>query len=266
MSSGPPVVAVAGLVLAAVLLWPAARDLAQLPEQSSERRGGRRRPPGPAAWSLPFRPGWGGQAPSPALGRGAGVLGIGRLLGRQAAHEAVATDVLLVLDLMAAALTSGAEPQRALAVTVAQLPEHSSVRARLSAPGALEPSQLPQTWRDLAAQGGAIELVMLSEAWRLSVEAGVPLAAAVERCADAVRQGVSFRGRVQIALAGPRATMWLLTALPLLGPPVGWAFGVDPGQLYWSGGGVRLALVAGLVLLVLGWCWCQLLVGQVRRA
>ncbi len=257
------------LVVGTALLWPTGDPGLAVADQ--RRAGSGQGWAARAVGADPLARGWRGRPVGPhrLLGPVGALASRMRRLAlrswtRRRGDDTVAGDTLLVLDLLAAALSAGAEPQRAVALTAAQLPASSVVRAALTA-NAADPSRLPQMWRALARQGRVPELEVLAQAWRLSWQAGVPLGAAVERSAAQLREGVAFRGRVQVALAGPRATMWVLTGLPLLGPPVGWALGVDPVRLYWSSPISRAACCVGLVLLAAGWLWCRSLVARVDR-
>ncbi len=174
--------------------------------------------------------------------------------------RAAITEVLAVLDLAEAALQAGCAAERAVELAVTELPVGSPVRAIL-----LEVRPIPEAWRRVAATTGAESVALVARAWELSERLGAPLAPSVATAAQLVRRSLRLQDRVDTALAGPRATMRLLTALPLVGPLVGWAFGVDPVRLYWAGPVTQLATLAGLGLLLLGRLWCQALVRRVCR-
>ncbi len=118
-------------------------------------------------------------------------------------------------------------------------------------------------WDDWAGRSGSDELAFVAAAWRLSERTGAPLAAAVERAARGLRDVRRRRGRVSAAVAGPRATVTVLTALPLAGPLLGLACGVDPGTLYLGSPLSSAAVVAGAGLAVLGRWWCSRMVRAV---
>ena len=102
---------------------------------------------------------------------------------------------------------------------------------------------------------------LLAAAWRLGLECGAPLTDAVEASASAIRaQHVAHR-RAEVARAGPQASMWLLSVLPLAGPLAAVAIGVDPMTTF--GQPVALAsLAAGLVLTATGWWWSRRLLAR----
>jgi tight adherence protein B len=118
-------------------------------------------------------------------------------------------------------------------------------------------------WDDWASRSGSDELAFVAAAWRLSERTGAPLAAAVERAARGLRDVRRRRGRVSAAVAGPRATVTVLTALPLAGPLLGLACGVDPRTLYLGSPLSTAAVVVGAGLAVLGRWWCARMVRAV---
>ncbi|MEO5610616.1 MAG: hypothetical protein ABIQ61_10985 [Ornithinibacter sp.] len=68
--------------------------------------------------------------------------------------------------------------------------------------------------------------------------------------------------RLEVAASGPRTSMLLLSALPLLGPLGGAAVGVGPTRLYAGVAGAG-SLALGCALTLLGWWWSTSLL---RRA
>ncbi len=87
----------------------------------------------------------------------------------------------------------------------------------------------------------------------------------METVARVMRRSMHVRHRQDAALAGPRATMRLLTALPLAGPLCGWAFGFDPVELYAAGPLQLIVTGVGLALLGAGWLWCRTLIAKASR-
>ena len=64
--------------------------------------------------------------------------------------------------------------------------------------------------------------------------------------------------------AGPRASMWLLTLLPLTGPLVAVVLGLPVVEVYGSATAGAAALV-GLCLTGSGWLWSRRLLGRALR-
>lgn len=106
------------------------------------------------------------------------------------------------------------------------------------------------------------DLAALIAAWRLSEHVGAPAAAVTATAARSVRDRREARDRLEVASSGPRTSMMLLSALPLLGPLGGAAAGVGPMRLYAGVAGAG-SLVTGCVLTLVGWWWARSLL---RRA
>lgn len=181
--------------------------------------------------------------------------------GRRDRARALA-DVLTVLDLVAAALHAGAVPNRAVALAAGELADSSPVRACLERPVA----SLHESWRHVATVTGSPEVDLVARAWQLSEQLGVPLAQSVDTAAHLVRRSIQLGNRVDTALASPRATMRLLTTLPVVGPLVGWLFGLDPARLYLDTAPARVTAVVGLALFGGGWLWSRALTRGVCRS
>ena len=115
-------------------------------------------------------------------------------------------------------------------------------------------------WQAWAARTGSADLAFVAAAWRLSERTGAPLAEAVQRAVVSVRESRERMRRVNVAVAGPRATVVVLTALPLTGPVFGLACGVPPTELYLSNTIGAASAVAGVVLIWAGRLWCRRLV------
>jgi tight adherence protein B len=108
---------------------------------------------------------------------------------------------------------------------------------------------------------GSDDLRLVAAAWSLCDTVGSPLAPTVATVSEVVRRRRSVRQRISAAVAGPRATMRVLTALPLSGPFVALAVGVSPGDLY-TGTAGAMSLAVGLAVLLLGRLWA----GRMIRA
>lgn len=141
------------------------------------------------------------------------------------------------------------------AIQPALLPAHQAAQLGLSVPEVLREAgsqtrdpALTSLWQDLAA---CLEVAERS---------GAPLAAVLSRYAaqrDAQLDSDAARGT---ALAGPRATVRLLSWLPIFGLGVGYLLGVDPvAVLLGSAPGIA-TLCAGAVLMVMGRFWSSRLV------
>lgn len=118
-------------------------------------------------------------------------------------------------------------------------------------------------WAAWAERSASAELALVAAAWRLSETTGAPLASAVDRAVRGLLDARSRRGKVAVAVAGPRATVTVLTLLPLTGPVFGLACGIDPVALYLGSPMATACAVLGLALVWTGRVWCT---RMVRRA
>jgi tight adherence protein B len=108
------------------------------------------------------------------------------------------------------------------------------------------------------------DLGLLARSWRLSEEAGAAASATTAAAASSIRARSVERQRSVTLAAGPRASMWLLTALPLLGPLVGLLLGVGPSRLYGSAP-ARVGALVGVLLTAAGWAWANRLLRSAAR-
>lgn len=212
---------VIALVLATVLLWPG--SAASLPGRT-------------VVGLVPFAPGrW-----------------------RRRARRARSGDLESlagVADLLAMALRSGATPVGAVQVVARQAPRPwtevlEDVREQLATGGAAG-----AVWQHHAQRRP--ELGSLAGAWSLSEDLGVALAPSMATSAQVLRAQVQARRRLDAATAGARATMRMLTLLPLVGALAGLAFGLTPWQVYGHSAVTVASAVVGLLLTAAGWVTCR---------
>ena len=115
-------------------------------------------------------------------------------------------------------------------------------------------------WGQWGARSGSAELALVAAAWQLSETTGAPLSFAVDRAVRGLLDARARRRKVAVAVAGPRATVTVLTVLPLTGPLFGLAVGIDPRALYLDSGLATACVAAGLVLVWAGRVWCTRMV------
>ncbi|UOR00965.1 type II secretion system F family protein [Leucobacter allii] len=106
---------------------------------------------------------------------------------------------------------------------------------------------------------------VLAAAWALAETSGAPLAPALDRIAAALRGLEELQERREVLLAGPRATVRLVTALPPLALVLGGLLGFDPVPVLLGPLGIALLAVGGL-LLAAGWAWARALQRRVSEA
>ena len=106
---------------------------------------------------------------------------------------------------------------------------------------------------------------VLAAAWALAQQSGAPLALMLERIADALVELERLRERRSVLLAGPRATIRLVGALPIVALLMGALLGFDPLAVLLSFAGAVIATVGG-VLLFLGVYWAKALTDRLASA
>jgi tight adherence protein B len=127
-------------------------------------------------------------------------------------------------------------------------PVAEAIRLAVRASGLPAGSGEPRIWTELAA------------CFEIAEASGCPLADVLARFAAQLEVEDDAEAARQTALAGPKATVTLLTWLPLLGLGLGICLGVDPlAMLIGTPIGIA-ALVAGILLTVTGRIWSARLV------
>ena len=116
---------------------------------------------------------------------------------------------------------------------------------------------------DLAPQERA-DLGLLVAAWRLAERVGAAASAVTSSAASSIRERRAAADRAAVVVAGPRASMVLLSAMPLAGPAVAALIGMPPSRLYDSAPS-RVLAVCGVLLTLLGWWWASTLLRRARR-
>lgn len=171
---------------------------------------------------------------------------------------------LAFLDAAAPALRAGLTPMAALRLAVGTSPGQPSAEGQRFLDefeaAAVSGQPASEAWSRLATRSGSRPLAFVAGAWRLSERTGAPLAVAVERAAEGLRDARTRRRRVAVAVAGPRATVLVLTVLPLTGPLFGLACGLSPAELYLGSPLALVSVAFGVILLMLGRLWCRRLV------
>ncbi len=115
-----------------------------------------------------------------------------------------------------------------------------------------------------AAAATAAPLAFLGAAWSLTDDLGAPAAGAARTCAAVLRARAAAEARRRVVAAGPHASMWLLTLLPLAGPLVGVVLGLPLGVLY-GRRPAALSALAGVLLTGVGWAWGHAVLRRAAR-
>jgi len=128
-----------------------------------------------------------------------------------------------------------------------------------------EGATLGPLWRRAAESAGSAELLLLAQAWSLTEDMGVPLAQAVRTTAGLLEARIAHERRLAGAVAGAKATVNVLTVLPVGGPLLALVLGIGPGELYGGSQLTQSSLVLGLCLAGVGRWWVHRLVRAVAR-
>lgn len=182
---------------------------------------------------------------------------------------------LQVLDGLAAALEAGLPVPRAVTLAVSEVmsdpeqPRDRRERWRASdwdelARAAGQGQALAPAWQRLARRSDSLTLDAVARAWRVASVTGAPLARAIRLSAHVSRERQRLERAVHVATAGARATVTVLTLLPLAGVGLAAALGVSPLVLY-SHPVALVAAGSGALLVVVGQLWSRRLVRQVLR-
>ena len=164
---------------------------------------------------------------------------------------------------LAAELRAGAAPRPALVAAVEAI-NTAAPWTRPVLAAARSPTGDPALALALAAQApGCAVCADLAAVWRVVETSGGALAGAATRLAATARAETDVRRELDAAVAGPRATASLLSALPLGGIVLGRGLGADPLAFLLGAGPGRWCLLAGVVLVAAGARWTDAIV---RRA
>ncbi len=155
------------------------------------------------------------------------------------------------------------ESVRMLAAARAAAMRGSPVGAAIRSAGAAASGRTAGTTRDSGARAWASERrvwFQLAACFDVAEATGCPLADVLTRFAAQLEAEDDAEAARQTALAGPRATVRLLTWLPFLGLGLGLLLGVDPVEVLLGTPWGVAALAAGLALTAAGRFWSARLV------
>lgn len=173
-----------------------------------------------------------------------------RRLGRRT-HNADLDALTTMVEGIAPAIAAGVTPATAVAtsalltsatVSTPALRDDLQLLARQSAVGA----QLAPLWAGLQQRHGVAALGEVARAWALSEQLGCAIGDALGAATKMMREQLDLERRIAGATAGPRATMQLLTLLPVIGIGVAMVIGVPPWRLYAGRLGLSVLLLGGI--------------------
>ncbi|MFJ9695859.1 type II secretion system F family protein [Kitasatospora sp. NPDC101183] len=210
-------------------------------------------------------------SPVPALVAALAVLPLRRWrLRRRLAAEAGrrAAAVVELCAALAGELRGGATPEQALHLVTARLAADPQGLRRLGE----EPvarlaagrygGDVPAAFQLLAELPGGGGASAVAACWRVASDGGSGLAAALDRVAEALRGERALAEEIAGELAGPRATIAVLAALPAAGLLLGAGLGARPLDVLLHTPAGLGCLAAGAVLEGLGVFWT----GRIVRA
>lgn len=236
--------------------------------------------PGPARWSRQVRPARPGAGPRSSRGVLVdGVKGVpgrvvrfargdrGRLSGArdrpgsegaESAGQAEDADLASAVEALAAALRAGLPTAAAADVARRGLEREGPGASFLAvvATAAWGGDAIGSRLSVEAADSPA--LAFLAQAWEVAERTGAPLAPTLTSASREIRERLARERRLAVLAAGPRATMQLLTVLPILGPLALLALGGADGL--WAAPAARASVLAGGLLLLVGRRWAAAMV------
>lgn len=173
----------------------------------------------------------------------------------------------IVIDTISTGIRAGAAPALACAAScraVSRLSPQDAPEVEILRAAADAGSDLGTAWQAIADGADDAGLRSVAAAWRLSESVGAPLADALAVAARQRRDELERLARSRAALAAPRASVNLLTALPIGGALLSVLMGVDVLSVYLSALAV-VTIVPGVLLILLGRLWCRRLINRATR-
>jgi len=181
---------------------------------------------------------------------------------RWAAHDAQREAITSLCTALRAELEAGLQPRAAFTSAVWSYPE---LRDLAEQAGHSENElDLPALLTAHAKQPGRRALRSLAACWYAADRHGIALADAVSGIEEGLRAESARLRTTEVELAGIRATILLLAALPLFGFALGLALGANPLDTLLHSTFGQLSLMLGVGLDLIGLLWTDHLVGSLR--
>ncbi|MER5862113.1 type II secretion system F family protein [Kitasatospora sp. NPDC002040] len=211
-------------------------------------------------------------SPVPLLVAALAVLPVRRWRSRRRRAAEAGRRAVAVIELctgLAAELRSGATAQQALhtvlgraSVLTAGLGAESSARLAAGRYGA----DIPAALRTVAELPGGRGAAAVAACWQVTAESGTGLAPGLDQLADALRAERALAEEIEGELAGPRTTVAVLAALPLIGLLLGAALGAEPVRILLHTPAGLACLAAGALLEAAGLAWTARIVRAAEDA
>jgi tight adherence protein B len=136
------------------------------------------------------------------------------LPGRRSPERLTATQLAVVVEILAAHVRAGRALRQALADAVPDLPEPAAGRVAVAAADAVLGAPAADA---LGALGEGADVAYLAAAVRLHTRSGGDLSLLLERTAELLHERAAQRRAAEVATAQARATGRIVTAMPALG-------------------------------------------------
>jgi len=181
---------------------------------------------------------------------------------RWAEHDAQREAITNLCIALRAELEAGLQPRAAFVSAVWSYPALRDIAERFSHPES--ELDLPALLIEYAEQPGRRALRSLAACWYAADRHGIALADAVTGIEEGLRAENARLRATEVELAGIRATILLLAALPLFGFAMGVALGANPLNTLLHNTFGQLSLVLGVGLDLAGLLWTDRLVASLR--
>jgi tight adherence protein B len=211
-------------------------------------------------------------SPVPPLLAAVAVLPVRRWRSRRRRAAQARRRAAAVVELcagLAAELRSGATPQQALHTVLGRasnltqgLGAESSARLAAGRYGA----DVPAALRSVAELPGGRGAAAVAACWQITAESGTGLAPGLDQLADALRAEKALAEEIESELSGPRTTVAVLAALPLVGLLLGAALGAEPVRILLHTPAGLACLVGGALLEAAGLAWTARIVRAAEDA
>jgi tight adherence protein B len=181
---------------------------------------------------------------------------------RWAEHDAQRAAITNLCTALRAELEAGLQPRAAFTSAVWSYPELRDLAEQAGHPE--NEHDLPSLLTEHAERLGRRALRSLAACWYAADRHGIALADAIAGIEEGLRAESARLRTTEVELAGIRATILLLAALPLFGVALGLALGTNPLNTLLHNAFGQLSLMLGVGLDLIGLLWTDRLVASLR--